>query len=230
MPRTAYPTSSSSPACPAPGGPPRPSPLRTSAGTWWTTCRPRCCPRCSTSRTGRRWPASPRSSTCGRRAFSTDLKSAISALARAASSPQVVFLEASDKDAGAAVRERAPAAPDAGLGHDHSTGITAERDLLREVRGDSDIVLDTSSLNVHELRSRMHGYFGGDSVTGAAAEHRVVRLQVRAAGGRGPGRRLPVPAEPALGARAAAADRPGRRRCATTCSPSRRRRSSSTRT
>ena len=45
-------------------------------------------------------------------------------------------------------------------------GITAERELLREIRGDSDIVLDTSSLNVHELRSRMHGYFGGDSVTG----------------------------------------------------------------
>ncbi len=45
-------------------------------------------------------------------------------------------------------------------------GIDAERELLREVRGDSDIVLDTSALNVHELRSRMHGYFGGDSVTG----------------------------------------------------------------
>jgi len=38
--------------------------------------------------------------------------------------------------------------------------------LLREVRGDSDMVLDTSALNVHELRSRMHSYFGGDSVTG----------------------------------------------------------------
>jgi RNase adapter protein RapZ len=27
-------------------------------------------------------------------------------------------------------------------------------------------VLDTSALNVHELRDRMHGYFGGDSMTG----------------------------------------------------------------
>ena len=27
-------------------------------------------------------------------------------------------------------------------------------------------MLDTASLNVHELRSRIHGYFGGDSVTG----------------------------------------------------------------
>ena len=45
-------------------------------------------------------------------------------------------------------------------------GIKAERELLREIRGDADIVLDTAALNVHELRSRMHGYFGGDSVTG----------------------------------------------------------------
>jgi UPF0042 nucleotide-binding protein len=45
-------------------------------------------------------------------------------------------------------------------------GITAERELLRAVRGDSDIVLDTSSLNVHELRARMHGYFASDAVTG----------------------------------------------------------------
>jgi UPF0042 nucleotide-binding protein len=38
--------------------------------------------------------------------------------------------------------------------------------VLREVRGDSDIVLDTSGLNVHELRARMHRYFGGESSTG----------------------------------------------------------------
>jgi UPF0042 nucleotide-binding protein len=45
-------------------------------------------------------------------------------------------------------------------------GITAERELLREIRGDADIVLDTSALNVHELRARMHGYFAGGSLTG----------------------------------------------------------------
>ena len=99
------------------------------------------------------------------RAFSTDLKSAISSLAARGVSPQVVFLEASD---GALVRRfenvRRPH-PMQGPGT-ITDGIAAERELLREVRGDSDMVLDTSALNVHELRSRMHDYFGGDSVTG----------------------------------------------------------------
>ncbi len=100
------------------------------------------------------------------RAFSTDLKSAISSLGARGVVPARAVPRGVGRGAGAAVRERPAAAPDAGRGHDHSTGITAERELLREVRGDSDIVLDTSSLNVHELRARMHGYFAGDSVTG----------------------------------------------------------------
>jgi RNase adapter protein RapZ len=99
------------------------------------------------------------------RAFSTDLKSAISSLGARGVSPQVLFLEASDS---ALVRRfenvRRPH-PMQGAGT-ILDGIAAERRVLREVRGDSDIVLDTSALNVHELRARMHGYFGGDSVTG----------------------------------------------------------------
>ena len=47
-----------------------------------------------------------------------------------------------------------------------------------------------------------------------------LRLQVRPAAGRRPRGRRPVPAQPALGPRAAAAHRPGRRRSATTCSAS----------
>ena len=99
------------------------------------------------------------------RALPTDLKTAISSLGARGVSPQVVFLEASD---GALVRRfenvRRPH-PMQGSGT-IVDGIAAERELLRDVRGDSDIVLDTSSLNVHELRARMHDYFGGDSVTG----------------------------------------------------------------
>jgi len=99
------------------------------------------------------------------RAFSTDLKTAISSLGTRGVSPQVVFLEASDE---ALVRRfenvRRPH-PMQGSGT-ITDGIAAERELLRAVRGDSDIVLDTSALNVHELRARMHDYFGGDSVTG----------------------------------------------------------------
>jgi len=99
------------------------------------------------------------------RAFSTDLKSAISSLGARGVTPQVLFLEASDS---ALVRRfenvrRPHPMQESGTILD---GIEAERRVLREVRGDSDIVLDTSGLNVHELRSRMHGYFGGDSVSG----------------------------------------------------------------
>ena len=99
------------------------------------------------------------------RALPTDLKSAISSLGARGVSPQVVFLEASD---GVLVRRfenvRRPH-PMQGSGT-IVDGIAAERELLRDVRGDSDIVLDTSALNVHELRARMHDYFSGDSVTG----------------------------------------------------------------
>ena len=41
-------------------------------------------------------------------------------------------------------------------------GIAAERDLLRELRGDADLVIDTSSLNVHELRAKMDAQFAGE--------------------------------------------------------------------
>jgi RNase adapter protein RapZ len=95
--------------------------------------------------------------------FSTDLKSAIAALAARGVSPQVVFLEASDRTLVQRfenVRRPHPMQDSGTI----TEGISAERDLLREVRGDSDIVLDTSSLNVHQLRSRMHAYFAGDSV------------------------------------------------------------------
>jgi UPF0042 nucleotide-binding protein len=40
-------------------------------------------------------------------------------------------------------------------------GIAAEQELLRGVRGDADLVLDTSRLNVHQLRARISDFFGG---------------------------------------------------------------------
>jgi UPF0042 nucleotide-binding protein len=99
------------------------------------------------------------------RAFSTDLKSAISSLGTRGVSPHVLFLEASDAALVQRFENVRRPHPMQGAGT-ILDGIAAERELLREIRGDSDIVLDTSALNVHELRSRMHGYFGGDSLTG----------------------------------------------------------------
>src|ERR1700743_3306569 len=92
------------------------------------------------------------------RAFSTDLKSAISSLGARGVDPHVLFLEASDAVLVQRFENVRRPHPMQGAGT-ITEGIAAERELLREIRGDSDIVLDTASLNVQELRSRMHGYF-----------------------------------------------------------------------
>jgi UPF0042 nucleotide-binding protein len=99
------------------------------------------------------------------RAFSTDLKSAISSLGARGVAPHVLFLEASDTALVQRFENVRRPHPMQGSGT-ILDGITAERELLREIRGDADIVLDTSALNVHELRSRMLGYFAGGSMTG----------------------------------------------------------------
>jgi UPF0042 nucleotide-binding protein len=41
-------------------------------------------------------------------------------------------------------------------------GIERERALLRDLRGEADLVLDTSVLNVHELRGKVTAAFGDD--------------------------------------------------------------------
>jgi UPF0042 nucleotide-binding protein len=99
------------------------------------------------------------------RAFSTDLKSAISSLGTRGVDPHIVFLEASDAVLVQRFENVRRPHPMQGAGT-ILDGIRAERELLRAVRGDSDIVIDTSALNVHELRSRMQGYFAADTVSG----------------------------------------------------------------
>ena len=42
-------------------------------------------------------------------------------------------------------------------------GIARERDLLRELRGEADLVIDTSSRNVHELRATLESAFAGSA-------------------------------------------------------------------
>jgi RNase adapter protein RapZ len=99
------------------------------------------------------------------RAFSTDLKTAVTELGTRDVASQVVFLEAADDTLVRrfdSVRRPHPLQGSARI----VDGISAERELLREVRGDADIVLDTSALNVHELRARMHDYFSGGSKSG----------------------------------------------------------------
>jgi RNase adapter protein RapZ len=96
------------------------------------------------------------------RAFSTDLKSAIAELDGIGAHPFVVFLEASDETL---VRRfenvrRPHPLQDTGRIID---GISAEREQLAGVRTEADLILDTSLLNIHELRSRMREAFGNES-------------------------------------------------------------------
>src|ERR1700691_3632053 len=75
------------------------------------------------------------------RAFSTDLKSAITELGVRGVAPQVVFLEASDDTLVRRFDSVRRPHPLQGTGR-VPDGILAERELLREVRGDADLVLD----------------------------------------------------------------------------------------
>jgi UPF0042 nucleotide-binding protein len=73
--------------------------------------------------------------------------------------PRIVFLEASDDDLVnryEATRRRHPLAP----GDRVVEGIRKERHILAQLRGDADMVIDTSGLTPHELRDRIREAFG----------------------------------------------------------------------
>jgi UPF0042 nucleotide-binding protein len=102
------------------------------------------------------------------RAFSTDLASSIRELSSRGIRPRVLFLEASDETLVRRfenVRRPHPLQEDGRV----VDGIAAERQLLSGIREEADLVLDTSALNVHELRAKMRDFFG----TGSAATLRV---------------------------------------------------------
>ncbi len=93
------------------------------------------------------------------RAFTSDLQTAIGELRRLGVRPRVLFLEASDEvlvRRFEGVRRPHPLQGDGRL----VDGILAERELLRDLRGAADLVIDTSRLNVHELRDKVLGAFG----------------------------------------------------------------------
>ncbi|HKF91073.1 MAG TPA: RNase adapter RapZ, partial [Acidimicrobiia bacterium] len=88
-----------------------------------------------------------------------DLESALAELRETGARTRVLFLDASDEvlvrrfDA---TRRRHPVADSHGV----SEGIARERELLEEIKGQADIVVDTSELNVHELRDRLREIIG----------------------------------------------------------------------
>jgi UPF0042 nucleotide-binding protein len=96
------------------------------------------------------------------RGFFDSLRESLTGLDAKGVTRRVVFLEASDNalvQRFESVRRPHPLQGDGRI----VDGIAAERDLLRELRGDADLVIDTSNLNVHELRAKMDAQFtGGD--------------------------------------------------------------------
>ncbi|HXA59458.1 MAG TPA: RNase adapter RapZ [Streptosporangiaceae bacterium] len=96
------------------------------------------------------------------RGFATDLHSSIADLETRGVHPRVVFLEASDEELVRRfenVRRPHPLQGDGRL----VDGIARERELVREIRAEADLVIDTGRLNVHELRAKIVGFFGDDS-------------------------------------------------------------------
>ncbi len=101
--------------------------------------------------------------------FVADLDEALAELRAIGARTRVLFLEASDDalirrfDAS---RRPHPLADAERL----LEGIQKERALLEELKGRADVVIDTSMLNVHQLRDRLVAIF--------AADHAAAKLQV----------------------------------------------------
>ena len=91
------------------------------------------------------------------RAFSADLRQVIVDLERQESGPKVLFLEATDDVLVRRFENVRRAHP---LADRIVDGLAAERELLAPLRGEADVVIDTSQLNVHELRHKIEAAFG----------------------------------------------------------------------
>ncbi|MFP4634292.1 MAG: RNase adapter RapZ [Nitriliruptoraceae bacterium] len=88
------------------------------------------------------------------REFFSALVETVRELRRSEADVRVLFLDATDEvlvRRFEETRRRHPAAEDGGV----LSGIHRERQQLAELRGSADLIVDTSDLNVHELRDRV---------------------------------------------------------------------------
>jgi UPF0042 nucleotide-binding protein len=95
------------------------------------------------------------------RAFTHDLASVIKDLDARGYRPRVLFLQATDAvliRRFEQVRRSHPLQGDGRL----ADGIEAERDLLGPLRDEADLVIDTSTLSVHQLRDTIEQAFGSE--------------------------------------------------------------------
>jgi UPF0042 nucleotide-binding protein len=95
------------------------------------------------------------------RAVSTDLTGAVKALHDRGFNPRIVFVDADDRTLirrFESVRRAHPLQGDGRL----SDGIAAERELLLDAREQADVLIDTTHLNVNQLRARVEEMFAGE--------------------------------------------------------------------
>lgn len=91
--------------------------------------------------------------------FFTELMSSLHDLQSAGISARVLFLEASDNELVRRFESNRRPHPLQGAGR-LVDGLRKERTVLGQLRAESDVVIDTSSLNVHELRRKVEAAFG----------------------------------------------------------------------
>ncbi len=96
------------------------------------------------------------------RAFFNDLKQSLALLADQGVSRKILFIDAADE---VLVRRfESTRRPHPLQGSDRILdGITKEREKLREVKDSADLVIDSSSLNIHQLEKKINEYFIEDS-------------------------------------------------------------------
>lgn len=95
------------------------------------------------------------------RAFSTDLAGAIQQLRERGFTPRVLFVDAADEVLIRRFESVRRPHPLQGTGR-LSDGIANERTLLIEAREQADVIIDTTHLNVNQLRARVEELFGGE--------------------------------------------------------------------
>jgi UPF0042 nucleotide-binding protein len=93
------------------------------------------------------------------RTFFAALRGALAGLAERGVRPQVLYLEASDDVLVRRFESVRRPHPLQGSGR-VLDGIRREREMLADLRGDADLVVDTSTLNVHQLAAKIATAFG----------------------------------------------------------------------
>lgn len=97
------------------------------------------------------------------RSFFKELRSSLDELKKSGISCQIAFLEAEDEELVRRFESTRRPHPLQGTGR-ILDGIASERELLHDLRGEADVLIDTTGLNVHQLREKVERIFGGAEV------------------------------------------------------------------